>query len=359
MSQNSMKSLLIRGMSLILWTGIVISFLFLLNLKLKVEERSINVFAWDGTFVRSYIKKFEEVTGIKVYLSIYNSNEELLTKLFTSRAKGYDLVVPSGYVMKRLIKADLLKKIDRTQLNFFDKINPLLLGHFFDPKNEYSIPFEWEIYCVGINTNFISKDDFSNPWDLIFKRPHNTSQKIIMVNDLVEAIIFAATYLYGHVENLSDRQLEKVRMLLINQREWVEAYCNVRTDYFLGTDNAVAVVAQSSEVWRAMRDYKNVDFIIPEKPFVSIESCVIPKESKKENLVYEFMNFFFTKESFVHHFGEQLFCPARLDVIDELPATERQKVIMRSSKNSFDKYLFIRDLVSEQKRYDTWIAVKS
>ena len=156
------KNIFVKLLFILFWVLLLISFLWMINLKFATPAHSINVFSWDGTFVRSYIKKFEKETGIKVYLNIYGTNEELLAKLKATKGKGYDLVVPSDYVVGTLIKEGLLKKINKKKLNFFSKINPVLLGHSFDSKNDYSIPFEWEIYCIAINKNFINQNDYKN-----------------------------------------------------------------------------------------------------------------------------------------------------------------------------------------------------
>lgn len=353
-------SLLVCCSMVLLWGVGIFSLLYLSSVNWFVQEKSITILAWPGIFDREYVKKFEETTGIKVYLSFCSSNEELIVKLRATGGKGCDLVTPSDYAVGKLREDGLLKKLDKKKLSFIDTLNPLLLGHFFDPHNDCSLPFSWELYCIGVNTDYIDRSAVANPWDLIFTRyngsPHH---RVVMTGDSREAALFATQYLYGKVFTLSADQKEAVKKILIEQKPFVETYTNVRADYYLGSGCAHAAIVQTCDIWRAMANYNNVDFMIPRETFVSIEHCSIPAGSNKDDLVYQFLNFFYTQESFKYHAEQMFINPARLDVIDILNVSERQKNIMRSSAEAFSHYAFIREIMSEFDLFNLWAELKS
>jgi spermidine/putrescine transport system substrate-binding protein len=342
------------------WSCIIGMLLIIPRLQLGAP-RSITVFAWAGSFSPDYIKKFERETGVRVYLSYYSSNEELLVKMRATKGRGYDIIMPSDYAVKKLIDEGLLKKIDKQKINFFGALNPLLLGHFFDPENQYALPFIWVVYVIGIQKQNFTLNIPHNSWDFIFKPElFGSDYRLIMLNDPIDAIFAAAHYQFGKtIQSLTEEQIEQVKQILLKQKPWVEAYSNIRTDYYLGTNNATVALAQSAEIWRAVRDYPAIDFIEPKDTFISVEHCAISNASEKDDLAYQFLNFFYTKEASKHHFELYRNCPARIDMVDELPATERQKKIIRSSPEIFKHYSFVRDIVSEQKKYDIWITLKS
>ena len=361
MEQRGIVAGIAVRLGITLFWGLVI-LIFLLLPRLHFYERnSITVFAWSGIFSEEYIRKFEKETGIKVYISYYASNEELLVKLRATGGKGYDLVVPSDYAVKKLIEDGFLKKLDKQKLNFMQELNPLLMGHAFDPRNDYAIPFVWELYLIGATRSFLQKHKVTaqNAWDLIFKpQTMESDYRLIMVNDSIEAIAMATHYLFGDKTEITTQEKNAIQALLFNQRPWVEAYSNVRSDYYLGTNNAMTAVAHSAEMWRALRDYTNIDFVVPRDTFVTIEHCAIPTTSTKDDLVYRFLNYFYTQESFKYHFSLFKSCPARRDVIDQLDASPSQKDIMTSSEQVFFHYLFVRDLLSEKDKHNLWISVK-
>lgn len=341
------------------WALFFIGSLYLLQLTFRQEtERSITIFAWGDIFDPAYLRKFEEETGIKLKLSFFSSNEELLVKLRATKGQGYDLIVPSDYAIDHLRKEGLLKELDHAKLPFFSALNPLLLNLSYDPHNKYSVPFSWEIFGVGIDKEIIKKADAEKlGWELIFK-PQDHS--VVMVNDPKEAILFAAHYLFGPVAALNPEQLQQVEELLKKQKKSVEAYSSFRADYFIATKNSPVAVASSSYVWRSMEAYPNIGFIIPENgAFITIESLAIPAASHKEDLVYEFINFMFRPETIKYHFNLFAFSPARIDVIPELDLDEEDKAIIYSSPAAFKKYSFIRPLVDEQAKHDLWVSVKS
>lgn len=345
----------------LLWLAIV-GFILIIPRIRFVEHNALSVFAWPGVFSEEQIKRFEQETGIKVYLSSYASNEELLVKLRATRGHGYDLVMPSDYAVKKLIDEGLLKKIDKQKLNFVEALNPVLMGHSFDLNNDYALPYVWELYLMGMSRAFRERHAVTEDtaWNLIFKpQLFGSDYRLIMINDPVDVIAFASHYLFGPVTTLTPDQLQQLQQLLIAQRPWVEAYSNVRSDYYLGTRNATVALAHSAEIWRAIRDYSAIDFVVPRDTFISIEYCALPAASTKEDLVYQFLNYFYKKEVCAYHFNVFRSCPARLDVIDQLEATDHQKSIMKSSPAQFKHYMFMRDIISEQQKYDLWTSVKA
>ena len=189
---------LIRVLILLFWTTIIGGSLFL-SFVHPFSRKTINVFAWGDIFDPLYIARFEQETGIGVKISYYTTNEELLAKLKETRGYGYDLIVPSDYSIAILRNAGLLKKLDKQRLPF-NRINPALLGHAYDNNNDYSLPFEWEIFGLGIDTTYFDKAfnvHNNQNWGLIFE-PHNYA--IAMVNDPIEAIALSSFYLYSAVQ---------------------------------------------------------------------------------------------------------------------------------------------------------------
>src|SRR5262249_37030510 len=128
-------------------------------------------------------------------------------------------------------------------------------------------------------------------WAMIFD-PKIVHYKITMENDPIDAVEFAAFYLYGMIAHLNPEQIQEVRQLLIQQRPWVAAYASFRGDYFLATKNVSLVVASTSYILRTQKLFDFVGFVLPkEGTFISIENFCIPKPSQKEDLTYSFINY--------------------------------------------------------------------
>jgi spermidine/putrescine transport system substrate-binding protein len=345
--------LAVFGVSLCLMGG-----LFLVsNLNRLADERTISIFAWGDIFDQEFVRKFEEETGAKVLMSYYSSNEELLVKLKATQGEGYDLIIPSDYAVSELIQNDLLKKIEKEKIEAYQHINPLLLNHFFDPYNEYSIPFAWEVFVFGIDSHL--KDQQKKfDWQDIFQ-PQPAIGKIIMVNDSREAISFAAWHLFKKNEPLNENEISQVHETLVNQKQYVEAYSNFRADYYLATKNSSLVLSSSSYILRGMKNYGHIDFVLPENgTFITIENITIPRATKKDDLVYKFINFMFRPEIVNHHFELFSFFPARIDGISKLQMPDEIRNLIISDRDTFSRYNFFRQIVSDKIRNQIWMSVK-
>ena len=362
MRHFSLTRWFIRFGMLMFWMLALIGAFFLIRVNWSATDRSITVLAWSVMFDHDRIREFERRTGIRVYLNHYESNEELLVKLRATQGQGFDLVAPSDYAVEKLVAEGLLKKLDRTQMPYFKLLNPRLLGHYFDPNNEYSVPYIWSIYCIAYNKQKLAIDNVVNYWDLLFLRYQDAPWfRVVMTNDPLEAIVFASIKLFGlPLASQLDRDNEmEVQRLLGRQKQWVEQYGNLRGDFALNTGSAHAVVMHSGEALRAVRAYSRIGFVVPRPSVVTIEHCAIPVGSTKDELVYKFLDFMFAPETFIAHFPKTFDFPARADLSESLALLSDEKAVFEIWSRRDFAYSFIRDLLPERARFDLWLSVKS
>jgi spermidine/putrescine transport system substrate-binding protein len=327
----------------------------------EFEENSITIFTWGDIFDPDIIASFEKETGIKVHLNYYSSNEELLVKLKATKAEGYDLIVPSDYAVRLLIREELLQPLDKTKIHFWPDLNPLLLKHFYDPSNQYSLPFCWEIFGFGIDADYFAHRSFPESWKLIFDR-NTIDYRIGMVNDPVEAVEFASYYLFGpSVEKTNAAQQAAITQLLRQQHDWVEVYASFRADYLLATKNCPVVIASSSYIWRTMRIVPFVRFIIPQEgTYITIENLCIPAASKKQSLIYRFLNHVYRTESSAAHFATYGYFPATIHTEAWPNVDPLAKKLIHATPEEFRKYHFLHDeLMPEPVMRNLWVEVKT
>lgn len=354
-------------LTMLLWALVIIGLLFAPRLSfLMPAQKSINILTWGSIFDSSTLSEFHRRTGIKVNISYYSTNEELLVALKSTRGYGYDLIVPSDYAVKILKDHRLLKKIDKSRLDFWDSLNPLLIGHFFDPANDYSMPYMVEFFGLGFSKSYFKGSLAQPSWELLFKDPR--TYKIAMVNDANEAVNLAAHYLYsssiGHLVQSSDDQIKEIKELLVKQKAWVEAYTDFRPDYFLLTHNCPLVVTQLSSIIRAQEQSSDIGFAIPrEGTFMSIENLALPCGSQND-AVYDFINYVYRPEVVINHFEKLASLPAVVNVLPTLHFEgDLQKTIislLTLNRSEFEKFvLFYLPIMPENKLNNLWVEVKS
>ncbi len=189
-------SLATRLSIIIFWLMIFFAFLFIPSISsVWSSGREINIFSWTELIDSQKITEFERSTGIKVNIGFYESNEELFAKLYMTKGKGYDLIFPTDYMVQTLIKQRMLQKIDHSKLDFLSRLNTQFMNLYFDPAGDYSVPYLWSLYGIGVNKAFFKKP-LARSWALLFDSTI-TKQPRVMAEEARELMLIGAWYLYG------------------------------------------------------------------------------------------------------------------------------------------------------------------
>lgn len=128
-----MKKLAAIGMILILTLGTLAG--------CGKESEELNLYTWDGMFPQEILSGFEEETGIKINYSNFSYDEEMLAKLEETKGGDYDLVIADDYIIELVIAEGLAQKLDTAKLENYEQLNPVFMSQFYDPQNEYTVPY--------------------------------------------------------------------------------------------------------------------------------------------------------------------------------------------------------------------------
>lgn len=340
------------------WIFLFICILFFVKLQSTFfqDTNTLHIFTWSDIFDPKIIAQFEKEKNIPIQFHYYSSNEELLVKLKATRGKGYDLIIPSEYSIKYLMEYGLIKKIDKSKLKFSTSE---FVHNQFDPNLEYSIPFTWEVMGLGIDRDFFRNKTSDLNWDHVFKE-NAITYKISLQNDPFEVINLASFYLYGPKKLLTDNELNSVKKLLKEQKRWIEAYSDYRAGYLLATRNCPLTVSMSSNMLRMQLQFDFIDFVFPKKgTFITLESCVIPVASTRENLTYEFINFLYQPDILIQN------CNSCYVFLPDINLLKHPKVLpeIRRITDKLEKdnvpLLFFEHLISPIQFRTAWVEIKS
>ena len=162
------------------------------------QKKQLNVFTWAGYVSDDIREGFEKEYGVNVLIDTYASNEDLLAKLLAG-ATGYDIIMPSDYMVSILIKQNLLAELNRDNISNFQNISPLFLGKYFDAENRYSIPYTFGTAGIAYDSSIVSPapDSWTVLWDAQYKNQFS------MLDDQRETL-GAALKLLGYSLNTTD-----------------------------------------------------------------------------------------------------------------------------------------------------------
>lgn len=352
------KKIAFRVLAIFGWVAVLFGFLFLPTFTSYFQRNTLNVFIWSGVIDPKIFKEFERRTGVSVNVTYYGGDEELIVKLLATKSKGYDLIMPSDHVVNFLIKNRLLKKIDKSKLNFYDKLNPKFLGHYFDPKNEYSIPGEWYVLGLGVNKQLFPQGIPQASWSTVFD-PALMPENVGVINDSREMIGLAIYYKYGKLRPINEVEVDEIKRVLVEQKRKVEAYTDFRGDFLLESGNCSVVIVSSVYIWKTIRRNPNTIYLVPkEGTFLGIENYVIPNSSTKEEKVYQLLNFLFEPEVQRHNFENFSSCSTRKDA-DYLFKTDALKeVISLIHPETKERALPFYNVLTDDQVNAIWLAVK-
>ena len=122
------------------------------------KDTQLNLFTWEGMFPQEVLDEFTAETGITVNYSNFDFNETMLAKLQTAKGGDYDLVIADDYIIETVIAEGLAQKLDKSKLNNFGNINPIYQGQFYDPNDEYTVPYGAGIQTIVYDPEVVRKD---------------------------------------------------------------------------------------------------------------------------------------------------------------------------------------------------------
>ena len=251
------------------------------------KKPTINVYNWGDYIDTDIFKVFTEETGIKVSYDTFATNEDLYVKL-KQGGSAFDVIFPSDYMIERMIREDLLAKINKENIPNLNKVDPKFMNLDYDLNNEYSVPYMWG--TVGIVYNKTMVDDVVDSWDILWNEKYK--DQIIMLNSQRDTIAVSLKRLGYSMNTRNTDELEKAKEDLILQKPLVLAYMGDEVkDAIVGGEAALAVV-WSGDAVAMIRDNPDLAYSIPkEGTNLWFDAMVIPKNAKNKDGAEQFINF--------------------------------------------------------------------
>ncbi len=252
----------------------------------------LNFYNWSDYVAESTIPNFEEETGARVTQDIYASNEELLAKL-QAGGTGYDIIVPSDYMVGIMAKSDVIQELDFSKLPNFDNIGGNFKGLPYDPENRWSVPYQWG--TTGILYNKAEIGQIEN-WDPMFDEQY--SGQIAMINDVRETFGASLMRLGYSINSTDPDELEEAQQALVEQKPLLRGYFD-STEISPLVENGDILLGHnfSGEGILAAIENEDLDYIIPEPAATRwTDNMCIPNGAQNPDLAYEFINYILAKQ---------------------------------------------------------------
>jgi spermidine/putrescine transport system substrate-binding protein len=171
--------------------------------------------------------QFEAECGVTVTETNYDSNETLLATL-QAGGTGYDVIVPSDYMVQIMIAEGMLEPLDFSVITNIQHMDSQNVNQYFDPEQQYTVPYFWGTSGFAVDTNVIAEPQDS--WSMVFEPSDEVCGMISMLDDERETIGAALMYLGYSINDTDPAHLEEAKQLLIEQSSCVKAYDSQTND---------------------------------------------------------------------------------------------------------------------------------
>jgi spermidine/putrescine transport system substrate-binding protein len=271
---------------IILFLGVVLA----VGCTSKAPPRpEIRLFTWSEYFKPEELAAFEKETGIKTKIDYYSSNEEMLTKIqLTADGEGYDLILPSDYMVRTMIELRLLSKLDPSKLPFLADFPEEGRRPPYDPELSYSVPLAVGLTGLAWNSKLLPKLPKDLGWKEFFTLPE-LKGKVTVLDDTKETLQAALLVAGKDLSTATAEDVKRAFAYLKEHKEQLKGFTSETRSAILA-DECALCMAYSGDVLAVAADKPEIHFVEP-KDGLSIwsDNFAIPANAPNKEAAYLFM----------------------------------------------------------------------
>lgn len=254
---------------------------------------TINLYTWVEYIDPAIKDQFEQECGVKVVETNYDSNETLLATL-QAGGTGYDIIVPSDYMVQILVSEGMLDELDFNVIANISNMGATHVNQYFDPEQKYTVPYFWGTSGFAVDTNVYP--DPAASWKTVFEPSDELCGKISMLDDQRETIGAALMYLGYPINDTDPAHLEEAKNALIKQAKCVKAYdSQTNDDLVIQGETVVGHIWTGDAILAGDPEYGGRDgivYVIPQEGCtIWQDNMAVPKGAPNKYTAMVFMNY--------------------------------------------------------------------
>ena len=322
------------------------------------DEAVLNIFTWEGYIDYStVIQPFEAETGIKVNYATFASNEEMYEKLSAVNGGDYDIILASDYIVNTTREAGLMQKFDPSIVTNYENLNPDFTAQFFDPTNEYVVPYVSGIPLIVYDPSVVEKEikGFNDLWDPALK------DTLGLIDD-ARVTLGMVLLSMGQSMNTTDEAVlaeTAAKLDALKENIHVLEYENLH-NYLVSGDIGVAYTF-TPFVAMALDANPDLKVVWPEEGLgIGIDSCFIPVNAPHAKNANMFLEYLLRPEVAAVCAEWQYYCSPNAAALEVIGDWYKARPEFMGLFDRMDDAEFILNLSSEneQKFQDIWTTFK-
>ena len=299
---------------------------------------------------------FEKLTGIKVNYTNFESNEEMYAKI-KAGSSAYDIIIPSDYMIQRMIREDLLLKLDFSEISNYSYIADEYKNLYFDPKNEYSVPYN--VGMVGLIYNKTMVEEAPDSWEALFDSRYKGN--ILTFNNSRDAFAIAQFALGLDINSLSKDDWNRAADKLKQQNSVLQARVMDEVFNKMESGNAALAPYYAGDFYIMKEANDDLEFVYPkEGTNIFVDSVCVPKTAQNFEAAMMYINFLLEPEVALANAEYICYASPNTSVIENEEYTYKDDPVLYPSDEVKKNTQYFHDIDPEiRSHYEKlWMEVK-
>lgn len=271
---------------------VLLTFFFASCTQKQESPKELRIFTWSEYFDESLLKTFETENKVKIKADYFSSNEELLAKLQVSAQgsdPGYDLILPSDYMVRVMAEMNLLQPLNKSKLPFLENFEPSSLHPDYDKDLKFSVPMAIGTTGVAVNTKLLPELKGKElSWKEIWENPKFLG-KVSLLDDSKEVLQSALLIKGKNIATATEQDVKDAFAYLKAHKKQIKAFTAETRPVIEGNECAICM-AYSGDVLSVAKEKSEIQFNLPkEGATIWADNFAIPKNAKNIDLAHAFM----------------------------------------------------------------------
>jgi spermidine/putrescine transport system substrate-binding protein len=257
------------------------------SVELGPLEKELHIYNWSDYIAEDTVPNFEKEFGVRVTYDTYESNEEMVAKL-QAGASGYDIVVPSGYIVPVMVATKLIAPINRQYLTNARNLSPIFQDLPTDRGNVYTVPWQW-----GTSGIAYRRDRVTTPVEswAVFQDPRYAG-KMTMMDDGREVIGAELRYRGHSLNSTVSQELAQAKADAIRAKKQLRAYISASVKPQLISGDVWISQLWNGDTNQARAEQPNLSYVVPrEGCTIWVDAMCIPRSARNKRAAHEWMNY--------------------------------------------------------------------
>jgi spermidine/putrescine-binding protein len=252
------------------------------------SKAPLNVYTWEGMFPQEILDSFTADTGWAINYSDFDTDETMLAKLQAANGGDYDLIIADDYIIEEAVAQGLVRKLDKSKLKNLANINPLYQKQFYDPNDEYTVPYGAGVQTILYNPASVGIEikGYADLWDPSLRNNLGIIANYRVINGMALKVL-------GQSYNTNDLDIiQQAGDMLVDLAPNIRLIKDDNLNEDILSGEVGAIVGYTSQITMAMLENPDLKAVFPEEGIgFGIMAAFIPLNAPNPDAAYAFLDY--------------------------------------------------------------------